>query len=83
MPIASLYQWENHSPERWAEAGEVGHCHKAEVFSLHSTHVEREKKLQASQWIRICVSMQETQVPSLIPEDPTCHRATKPVCHNY
>ena len=20
---------------------------------------------------------------ALIPEDPTCHRATKPVCHNY
>ena len=27
--------------------------------------------------------MQGTLVGSLVWEDPTCHRATKPVCHNY
>ena len=27
--------------------------------------------------------MQETWVQSLVWEDPTCHGATKPVCHNY
>ena len=27
--------------------------------------------------------MQGTQVWSLVREDPTCHRATKPVCHSY
>ena len=27
--------------------------------------------------------MQETQVSSLIQEDPTCFKATKPVHHNY
>ena len=27
--------------------------------------------------------MQETQVQSLVWEDPTCHGATKPVHHNY
>ena len=27
--------------------------------------------------------MQGTQVQSLVQEDPTCHGATKPVCHNY
>ena len=27
--------------------------------------------------------MQETQVQSLVQEDPTCHAATKPVCRNY
>ena len=27
--------------------------------------------------------MQEKQVQPLIWEDPMCHRATKPVCHNY
>ena len=26
--------------------------------------------------------MQETRVQSLIQEDPTCRRATKPMCHN-
>ena len=34
-------------------------------------------------WIRIHLSMQGTQVPSLIQEDSTCHRATQPVLHDY
>ena len=36
-----------------------------------------------AQWQRSRLPMQETQVQSLIQEDPTCHRATKPVHHNY
>ena len=32
-------------------------------------------------WFRIRLLMQETQVQSLVREDPTCH--TKPVSHNY
>ena len=36
-----------------------------------------------AQWSRICLTMQETRVRSLIGEDPTCHEATKPVRHNY
>ena len=35
------------------------------------------------QWLRICFLMQETQVRSLVWEDSTCHRATKPPCCNY
>ena len=35
------------------------------------------------QWLRICLPMQGTQVRSLVREDPTCHRATKPTSHNY
>ena len=35
------------------------------------------------QWLRIHLPMQVTQVWSLVWEDPTCHRATKPVHHNY
>ena len=35
------------------------------------------------QWLRIHLSMQGTQVRSLVREDPACRRATKPVCHNY
>ena len=35
------------------------------------------------QWLRIRLPMQETQVRALVREDPTCHRATKPVRHNY
>ena len=35
------------------------------------------------QWLKMCLPMQGTQVPSLVPEDPTCRGATKPVRHNY
>ena len=36
-----------------------------------------------AQWLRICLPMQGTRVWSLVQEDPTCHGATKPTCHNY
>ena len=32
-----------------------------------------------AQWLRICLPMQGTRVRSLVREDPTCRRATKPV----
>ena len=35
------------------------------------------------QWLRICLPTQGTHVRALVREDPTCHRATKPVSHNY
>ena len=35
------------------------------------------------QWLRICLPVQGTRVGSLVWEDPTCGRTTKPVCHNY
>ena len=35
------------------------------------------------QWIGIRPPMQGTQVQSLVHEDSTCLRATKPVHHNY
>ena len=34
-------------------------------------------------WIRLHLPMQGTQVPSLVRGDPTCLRATQPVCHSY
>ena len=33
-------------------------------------------------WLRIHLPVQATQLRSLVREDPTCHRATKPVHHN-
>ena len=36
-----------------------------------------------AQWFRIRLPMQGTWVRALVREDPTCHRATKPRCHNY
>ena len=34
------------------------------------------------QWLRISLAMQETQVRSLVWEDPTSKRTTKPMHHN-
>ena len=36
-----------------------------------------------TQWLRIRLPMQGTQVRDLVREDPTCRRATRPVHHNY
>jgi len=36
-----------------------------------------------TQWLRICLPMQEMQVPSLVQEDPICGGATKPMHHDY
>ena len=38
---------------------------------------------QVAQWLRIHVPIQGTRVQSLVREDPTCYKATKPMCHNY
>ena len=35
-----------------------------------------------AQWLRIRLVMQRTWVQSLVREDPTCCRATKPILHN-
>ena len=35
-----------------------------------------------AQWLRIYLPMQGTRVRALVWEDPTCRRATRPVCHN-
>ena len=36
-----------------------------------------------TQWLRVRLPMQGTWVQALVREDPTCRRATKPMCHNY
>ena len=36
-----------------------------------------------AQQLRLCQPMQEIRVQSLVREDPTCRRATKPMHHNY
>ena len=36
-----------------------------------------------AKWLRIRLPVQGTRVRALVREDPTCHRATKPVHHNY
>ena len=36
-----------------------------------------------AQCLRICLPVQGTRVQALVWEDPTCHRATKPLHHSY
>ena len=36
-----------------------------------------------AQWLRIRLPMQGTWVRALVPEDPTCRGAAKPMHHNY
>ena len=43
----------------------------------------KERTSLVVQWLRIHLLMQGTQVRSLVQEDPTCHGATKLMCHNY
>jgi len=35
------------------------------------------------QWLKACLPVQEVWVQSLVWEDSTCHRASKPVLHDY
>ena len=47
-------------------------------------HVDKKLRVSlAAQWLRIRLHWQGKRVRSLVREDPTCHGATKPVCHNY
>ena len=55
-------------------------------FSNPIRFFQSRKKLGTSlvaQSLRIRLPIQGTWVRALVREDPTCRRATKPVCHNY
>ena len=49
--------------------------------SLHKIHIPGASLV--AQWLRVCLPIQGTRVRALVWEDPTCHRATRPVSHNY
>ena len=55
-----------------------------EVLDLRiEEHKELVRTSPVAQWLRSRLPMQGTWVQALVREDPTCHGATKPVCHNY
>ena len=59
-----------------------------ETVLSFQAHMEHSQKLivgtsLVAQWLRIHLPMQRTWVQALVREDTTCHRATKPVHHNY
>ena len=37
----------------------------------------------AVQWVKICLTVLVIQVQSLVQEDSTCYRATKPMHHSH
>ena len=49
---------------------------------LWPSHKAQHQDFPGVQWLRIHLPMQETQVRSLVREDPACHVAAEPVCHN-
>ena len=59
-------------------------------LTLHLKELEKEEQTKpevraslVAQWLRICLLVQETRVRALVWEDPTCHRAMRPMGHNY
>ena len=56
-------------------SGSLGPSEERSQSSLDGTYL-------VAQWLRIHLPVWETQVRSLIQDDPTCHRA-KPMHHNY
>ena len=61
-------------------------CSSETNIMLYVHYTSIKKILGASlvtQWLRIRLPMQGTQVRALVREDPTCRGATKPVRHNY
>ena len=73
MATPTQWTWVWASSRRWWRTGNPGM-----LQSMGSQRVRHNWAAeQQQQWIRICLPMQQTQVPSLIWEDPTYHRASK------
>ena len=45
--------------------------------------IDKHGTFLVAQLLRIRLPVQGIRVRALVQEDPTCSRATKPVCHNY
>ena len=50
---------------------------------MKAAFTRKHQDFLVARWLRIRLPMQRTQARSLVREDPTCRRATKPMCHNY
>ena len=63
--------------------GEITYCIILKAGKKQQTLKYVSQASLVAQWLRIRLPMQGTWVPALVQEDPTCHGATKSVCHNY
>ena len=59
------------NPSQWSQGGEGTLAHPKQVYGTYLV----------VQWLRIRLPVQGARVRSLVPEDPRCCRATKPVHH--
>ena len=65
---------------------EVSRCHalcKNNLLQIYAISLGKNRASLVAQWLRICLSMQGTQVRALVWEDLTCRGATGTVSHNY
>jgi len=53
-----------------------------EILKCDWQNEEKCRAFLVVQWLRICLPIQGTQIPSLVREDSTCCVATKPMCQN-
>ena len=44
---------------------------------------KKKSNFLVAQWIRICLPKKRTALWSMVPEDSTCHGATRPTWHNF
>ena len=65
--------------------GQMAGISRLESLLIKEIHIKIEGYWASlvTQRLRICLPMQGTRDRALVREDPTCHRATKPVSHNY
>ena len=67
----------SHRHKTWKSFGLRWHTH---LISFKNDHLRTSLVLQ---WMGTCQSVQETRVPPLVREDPTCHGATRSVHHSH
>ena len=70
-------------PQQWIAMSNP-HWRGGELGSMSERRgVQECSDFPGGQWLRIHLPMQGTPVQSLVREDPTCPRATKPMSHSY
>ena len=75
-PLSSSQQWHNVFMPQISDLSSGSNQRKFHTLKGSGTSL-------VVQWLRIRLPMQETWVQSLVQEDLTCHRASKPVGHKY
>ena len=80
--------WKSHPPAPWFSDAVWEMKEDRSTMPLKSQEEKLKRKWSQGaslgvQWLRIHLPTQGTRVRAQVREDPTCRRATKPVCHNY